>query len=342
MWPGATARAERVCAAHRCSVVDTSAITHRTVEVDGLRLHLAEAGPPDGPVVLLLHGFPECWYSWRHQLGALAAAGFRAVAPDQRGYARSDAPAAVEAYTLLHLVGDALGVLDAMGTERAVVVGHDWGAPVAWHAALLRPDRVRGVVGLSVPFRTRTGTRPTDALARGFGPGYYMLHFQEPGVADAELAADPRATFRRLLSRGGGGAPPPRLIVEPGGGFLDALPEPAALPDWLTDADLDAYVAEYCERGFTGGLNWYRNLDRNWELTAAWQGAQVTPPALYLAGEQDVVIAGAPFDAVVESLRGSVRDLRGATALPGCGHWTQQERPDEVSAAIVEFARTLP
>jgi pimeloyl-ACP methyl ester carboxylesterase len=322
--------------------VDTTATTHRTVDVRGLRLHLAEAGPADGPVVLLLHGFPECWYSWRHQLAALAAAGFHAVAPDQRGYARSDAPGPVDAYTVLHLVGDAVGVLDAVGADSAVVVGHDWGAPVAWHTALLRPERVRGVVGLSVPFLPRGETRPTEGLARRHGPGHYMLHFQQPGIADTELASDPRATFRRLLSRGGGGTAPPQLVVEPGGGFLDALPEPAGLPAWLTEADLDAYVEEYRERGFTGGLNWYRNLDRNWELTAAWQGAPVSTPALYLAGEQDLVIAGVPFDALVDNLRRSVPDLRGATALPGCGHWTQQERPDEVSTAIIEFAGELP
>jgi pimeloyl-ACP methyl ester carboxylesterase len=316
-------------------------ITHRVVEVGGLRLHLAEAGPADGPVVLLLHGFPECWYSWRHQLHALAEAGFHAVAPDQRGYARSDAPAAIDAYTVLHLVGDAVGVLDALGADRAVVVGHDWGAPVAWHTALLRPDRVRGVAGLSVPFRPRSSTRPTEALARRFGPGYYQLYFQTPGVADAELAADPRATFRRLLSGTSGGSDAPALVVAPGGGFLDACPEPAHLPDWLGEADLDVYESEYTGNGFTGGLNWYRNIDRNWALTAAWHRAPLTPPALYLAGSQDVVVAGADFDALVTSMRDSVADLRSATLLPGCGHWTQQERPDEVSAALVDFAAAV-
>ncbi len=319
----------------------TFEITHRTVEVNGLRLHLAEAGPPDGPVVLLLHGFPECWYSWRHQLTALAAAGLRVVAPDQRGYGRSDAPAAVEAYTILHLVGDAVGVLDVLGTARAVVVGHDWGAPVAWHTALLRPDRVRGVIGLSVPFLPRSGSPPTEGLAARHGPGHYMLHFQIPGVADAELAADPRATFRRLLSRASGGATPTDLMVEPGGGFLDACPEPGQLPTWLTDVDLDVYVREYRERGFTGGLNWYRNIDRNWELTAAWSGAPITPPALYVVGDEDLVVAGVPVDALASTVRRSVVDLRDAVVLPGCGHWTQQERPAEVSARIIDFAASL-
>ncbi|MDT7613035.1 MAG: hypothetical protein QOF00_482 [Pseudonocardiales bacterium] len=316
-------------------------IVHRTVDVGGLGLHLAEAGPADGPVVLLLHGFPECWYSWRHQLVDLAAAGFHVVAPDQRGYGRSDAPDAVDAYTVLHLVGDAIGVLDAVGAERAVVAGHDWGAPVAWHTALLRPDRVRGVVALSVPHLPRPPAPPTAGMAKRFGTGFYQLYFQEPGVADAELGADPRATFRRLLSATSGGGDAASLTVPPGGGFLDALPEPAELPGWLTDDDLDVYVAEYGDRGFTGGLNWYRNLDRNWALTAALAGAPITPPALYLAGDQDVVVAGVPFEGLVATLRRTVADLRSAVQLPGCGHWTQQERPEQVSAAVVEFAAGL-
>ncbi|MCY7341742.1 MAG: alpha/beta hydrolase [Pseudonocardia sp.] len=320
--------------------MNTTGIMHRTVEVNGLSLHLAEAGPADGPVVLLLHGFPECWYSWRHQLLALSAAGLRAVAPDQRGYARSDAPEAVGAYSILHLVGDAVGVLDAVGAERAVVVGHDWGAPVAWHTAQLRPDRVRGVVGLSVPFLPRGSTRPTEGLARRFGAGYYQLHFQAPGVADAELGADPRTTFRQLLGGTSGGSAGPRLVVEDGGGFLDTLPEPATLPGWLTEADLDTYAIEFAG-GFTGGLNWYRNLDRNWELTAAWNRVPIVSPALYMAGEHDMVVAGVPFEALVTSLRRSVTDLRDAVSLPGCGHWTQQERPAEVNRAVVDFVAGL-
>ncbi|MDT7555241.1 MAG: hypothetical protein QOI16_3781 [Pseudonocardiales bacterium] len=316
-----------------------SETTHRTVTVDGLDLHIVEAGPQDGPTVLLLHGFPECWYSWRHQLAGLADEGFHVVAPDQRGYARSGRPEAIEAYTLLHLVGDALGVLDAVGAERAVVVGHDWGAPVAWHTALLRPDRVQGVVGLSVPLLPRSATPPLAGMAKRFGAGYYQLYFQEPGVADAELAADPRATFRRLLSATGGSGPTTTLTVPPGGGVLDACPEPEQLPDWLTEDDLDAYVAEYADHGFTGGLNWYRNQDRTWALTAAWRDAQVRVPAAYAAGDRDVVIAGVPFDAVVTTLRRRVPDLRAAELLPGCGHWTQQERPSEITALIANFAR---
>ncbi|NMH96777.1 alpha/beta fold hydrolase [Pseudonocardia acidicola] len=318
-----------------------NAIVHRTVEVNGVRLHLAEAGPADGPTVLLLHGFPECWYSWRHQLAALAADGYHVVAPDQRGYARSEAPVAVDAYTILHLAGDAVGVLDAVSAEQAVVVGHDWGAPVAWHTALLRPDRVRGVVGLSVPFVGRSRQPPLPALARRFGGTYYQLYFQIPGVADAELGADPRATLRRLLSRASGGQVPPDASVPAGGGFLDLCPEPGSLPGWLTEADLDVYEREYRGAGFTGGLNWYRNIARNWELTAPWQGAAVTPPALYLAGEDDLVVAGTEPDAIVGALTSAVTDLRGATFLPGCGHWTQQERPAEINTALLNFMASL-
>jgi pimeloyl-ACP methyl ester carboxylesterase len=309
-------------------------IAHRHVTVNGLDLHLAEAGPADGPVVLLLHGFPECWYSWRHQLVALSAAGFHVVAPDQRGYGRSAAPSAVEDYSILHLAGDAVGVLDAVGARRAVVVGHDWGAPVAWHTALLRPDRVRGVAALSVPHLPRTAGPPTPLMARRYGERFYQLWFQQPGPADAELAADPRGSFRRVLTGIGPGSP----VVPPGGGFLDALADRPALPGWLTEDDLDVYVAEYARNGFTGGLNWYRNLDRNWALTAAWHGAPITPPALFLAGEQDLVVAGIGADALAATLRRTCTDLREVRLLPGCGHWTQQERPAEVNAALIAFA----
>jgi pimeloyl-ACP methyl ester carboxylesterase len=321
------------------SATPSPEITHRGVEVDGVRLHLAEAGT--GPTVLLLHGFPECWYSWRHQLVALAAAGFHAVAPDQRGYARSDAPEEVERYSILHLVGDALGVLDAVGADRAVVVGHDWGAPVAWHTALLRPDRVRGVAGLSVPLLPRGPVPPLAAMRASLGAGYYMVHFQQPGVADAELGANPRETFRRLVGGSGGEQEPPVPVVPEDGGFLDAIGADRPLPGWLTEEDLDVFVDEYSGTGFTGGLNWYRNLDRNWELTAAWRDARVRVPALYLAGDRDLVLAGRDPADVVAVLRRRVPDLRHAEILPGCGHWTQQERPAEVSDALITFARAL-
>ncbi|MFI6516086.1 alpha/beta fold hydrolase [Spirillospora sp. NPDC050679] len=313
-------------------------ITHRSVKsAGGLTMHVAEAG--EGPLVLLLHGFPECWYSWRHQLTALAEAGYHAVAPDQRGYARTGGPDAVDQYSILHLAGDAVGLIDALGADRAVVVGHDWGAPVAWAVAQMRPDKVRGVAALSVPHRPRSSRPPVESMRRMFGDGFYMVHFQRPDLPEAELERDPAATFRGMLYAASGDAPDFLPVVPEGGGFLDVCPPPAELPPWLTEEDIAAYVAEYSGSGFTGPVNWYRNLDRNWELTAAWHRAPVTPPALFIAGDRDTVAVGAR--GAVDRLKDFVPDLRGTLWLPGCGHWTQQERPAEVNRALLDFLRAL-
>jgi pimeloyl-ACP methyl ester carboxylesterase len=302
-----------------------SAVTHRFVETNGIRMHVAEVG--SGPLVLLLHGFPELWYSWRHQLPALADAGYHAVAPDQRGYGQTDRPAAPASYTQLHLVGDVIGLLDALGEEQAVVVGHDWGAPVAWNTALLRPDRVRGVVGLSVPYTPRGPVSFLTALRAVLGEGFYMAYFQTPGVADAELARDVRPTMRRFLYASSGDAPraspPPQPVVPAGGGILDVLAEPAALPGWLSEADLDVFVAEFERTGFTGGLNWYRTIDLSWELMAPWQGARVMTPALYVAGDRDLVINFPGREELIPRLQTAVPKFRRTVLLPGCGHWTQ-------------------
>jgi pimeloyl-ACP methyl ester carboxylesterase len=315
-------------------------ISHRFVDARRLRMHIAEAGT--GPLVLLLHGFPECWYSWRHQLRALAEAGYHAVAPDQRGYGRTGGPPEAEEYTILHLTGDVIALLDALGEPSAVVAGHDWGAPVAWHTALLRPDRVRGVIGLSVPYRPRGSRRPIPAMRQALGDGFYMVYFQQPGVADAELSRDPRQTFTRLLYSASGDGPAGVPVVPPGGGFLDICAEPpGGLPAWLTSEDIDTFVAEYQDSGFTGPLNWYRNLDRNWELTAAWHHAPVTVPALYLAGDRDLVVTFSGGPGMLPRLRDCAPLLREPVLLSGCGHWTQQERPDEVSKAMTGFIREL-
>ncbi|MFG2003095.1 alpha/beta fold hydrolase [Spirillospora sp. NPDC048911] len=315
-------------------------IAHRYVEsTSGLRMHVAEAG--EGPLVLLLHGFPECWYSWRHQLTALAEAGFHAVAPDQRGYARTGGPEAVDQYTLLHLVGDAVGLIDALGGTPAAVVGHDWGAPVAWTTAQLRPDLVRGVACLSVPHRPRGSKPPVATLRKLRGDGFYMVYFQQPDVPEAEFERDPAATFRRMLYAASGDAPSNVPIVPDGGGFLDVCPEPEEYPDWLTAEDIAAFVREYEGTGFGGPVNWYRNLDRNWELTAAWHRAPITPPALYIAGDRDMVTEGPGAREMIENLSDFVPDLRETIWLPGCGHWTQQERPAEVNEALIGFLRSL-
>src|ERR1700746_776908 len=276
-------------------------VTHRTVEANGIHLHVAEQG--EGPLVILCHGFPESWYSLRHQLAALAAAGFHAVAPDMRGYGRSDRPEAIEQYTLLHLVGDMVGLLDALGIEQAAIAGHDWGAPVAWHAALLRPDRFRAVVGLSVPHRPRTSVVPTSVMPRRDDAVFYQLYFQTPGVAEAEFERDVRQTFLKLLGNVPRGAPNsdtgPVGMVPRDGGFLTGRPTPASLPAWLKEADIDFYVSEFKRTGFRGGLNWYRNIDRNWELLTPFAGAKVTVPALYMAGDRDLVVGFPGMDRVI-------------------------------------------
>jgi pimeloyl-ACP methyl ester carboxylesterase len=323
-------------------------LTHRTVETNGIRMHLVECGT--GPLVLLCHGFPESWYSWRHQLGPLAEAGFHAVAPDMRGYGETDRPESIDRYTLLHLVGDMVGLLDALGTAEAVVIGHDWGAPVAWHAALLRPDRFRAVVGLSVPFWPRLPFHPTSMMPQNDQALFYQLYFQAPGIAEAEFERNVRRSIRSLLYSASGDAPRSPEgdksgsevgMVPREGGFLSLLVDPPALPSWLTEADVDFYVQEFTRTGFRGGLNWYRNIDRSWELLAPFAGKQITVPALYIAGDRDLVVAFRGMNLILAGLPQWVPQLHGTTFLPGCGHWTQQERPADVNAAILDFLSHL-
>lgn len=309
------------------------------VETNGIRLHIAEAG--EGPLVVLLHGFPESWHSWHRQFGPLADAGYHVVAPDQRGYGRSDRPEAVDAYSIMHLVGDVVGLVRALGEEKAYVVGHDWGAPVAWHTALLRPDMVLGVAGLSVPPPFRGAEPPLAAMEKRFGGRFYWNYFNRPGVADAEFGRDPRTALRKFFYMASGDSPDAAAgkqpLVDPERGWLADMPDPEVLPEWFTEADLDA-LTESFSLGFTGALNWYRNLDRNWELTAPWQGRVVTTPALYVYGDRDIVPAFPGTPELIEKLPGLMPGLRGEPLkLPGCGHWTQQERPAEVNAALIEF-----
>ncbi|GAA1876388.1 epoxide hydrolase EphA [Pseudonocardia ailaonensis] len=312
-----------------------------------MRLAATEQGT--GFPVLLLHGFPELGYSWRHQLPALAAAGYRAIAPDMRGYGGSPGPERIEDYDVHHLSADVVELMDDLGLERAAVVGHDWGAVVAWHLALTRPDRVAGVCGMSVPFTPRASRRPTEIWRERFaGRFFYILHFQELGIADAELAADPARTMRGMLcglTTGDGTAligaeeelADPTMSGGDGRGVVERLPQPAELPAWLTQAELDHYVAEFTRTGFTGGVNWYRNFDRNWETTPELAGAHVTIPSLFVAGDRDPVLLMSPPGRQAEYLD----DLRGQVLVPGAGHWVQQERPDEVNAALLAFLEAL-
>jgi pimeloyl-ACP methyl ester carboxylesterase len=311
------------------------AIKHHTVTANGIRLHVAEQG--QGPLVLLAHGWPEFWYSWRHQLAALAAAGFRAAAPDMRGYGESEAPADIAAYSILHLVGDLVGLVAALGETRAIIVGHDWGANVAWTAAMLRPDLFRAVAAMSVPFRPRGPRPPLEMLRQAGLDSFYWFYFQKPGVAEAEFERDLPATFRRLVAGVGGS-----LMVAPGGGFLDKFGEPERLPDWLSADDLAVYCESFRRTGFAPGLNWYRNLDRNWELLAPWQGASVRQPALFIAGTNDGVIRGPAGEKALAQLSDTVPGLRRKLLIDGAGHWIQRERPAEVNAALLAFLRDLP
>ncbi len=324
-----------------------SEISHNTVQANGIRMHYAEAGK--GPLVVLCHGFPESWYSWRSQLPALAEAGFRAVAPDMRGYGQTEAPEQIEKYTLLHLVGDMVALVGALGADKAVIVGHDWGGPVAWHSALLRPDIFRAVAGLSVPYRPRGSTRPTTVMPRTEASQFYQLYFQEPGVAEAEFERDPRDALRSMLYWGSGDAVAGRPVSEGlvgmvplGGGFLGGRPQPETLPAWITEQDIDVFAGEFFRAGFRGGLNWYRNIDRNWELLAPYAGARVTVPALYMAGDRDLVVSFPGARELIAKLDHFVPQLRPVQMLSGCGHWTQQERSGEVNAALIEFLRSLP
>jgi pimeloyl-ACP methyl ester carboxylesterase len=319
-------------------------ITHRNVETNGLHMHIAEAGT--GPLVVLCHGFPESWYSWRHQLQALADAGYHVVAPDQRGYGETDAPPRIEDYSILHLVGDIVGLVHALGEDQAVIVGHDWGSPVAWNSALLRPDLFRAVASLSVPFGDRPPAPPLKMMQAAFGDRFfYQLYFQTPGVAEHELAHDIPVTVRKMLFGASGS------IERSGGSFgaqsappntsymLTNMPDPGNnLPAWLTAADIDYFANAFRKRGFRGGLNWYRNIDRNWELSAAFQGKKITQPALFVAGDRDVV----PFSKDAEArMRSVVTHLRDVVVLPRIGHWTQQEAPQAVNEALIGFLNSL-
>ncbi|WP_405056617.1 alpha/beta hydrolase [Kribbella sp. NBC_01505] len=302
--------------------------SNRQVRLNGINIQISEQG--EGPLVLLVHGFPETAYSWRHQLTALADAGYHAVALDQRGYGASDRPDGIDQYSIFHLVGDVVALIHELGEEQAVVVGHDWGSIVTWNTALLRPDVVRGVVGISVPPLPRGPLPPLTLSERKFGADFYQNYFQEPGVADAELDKDVASSLRRIYC----GVP----AAEPSPGFAGKYDEPETLPSWITEDELATFVEQFTASGFTGGLNYYRNLDRNWEQTAAWQDVPITPPALYISGEQDAVRMMYPFD---DDKRAIVPNLRGVVDVPDCGHWTQQEKPDVVNAAILAFLQGL-
>ena len=318
-------------------------IKRRDIQSNGLNMHIAEAG--EGPLVVLCHGFPESWYSWRHQLHALADAGYHVVAPDQRGYGDTDAPEAIDDYTIFHLVGDIVGLVHALDEEQAVVVGHDWGSPVAWNCALMRPDIFRAVASLSVPISHRGSRAPLVAMKQLFGDRFfYQLYFQTPGVAEHELRNDVAKTMRKMLF-GASGAVNRTSMLEPRDPppdtsfMLERMPDPGDdLPAWLTQEDIEFYTAAFTKAGFRGGLNWYRNIDRNWALSGSLQGRQIHQPAFFMTGTRDVV----PYsDQALENMKQVTTNLVDAVVLPDIGHWTQQEAADEVNAGLIGFLNGL-
>jgi pimeloyl-ACP methyl ester carboxylesterase len=311
-------------------------IRHRQIRTNGINMHIAEAGM--GPLVVLLHGFPELWYSWRHQIPALAASGFHAVAPDIRGYGQTDAPHAIKAYSMREMTADVVGILDALGEREAVVVGHDWGSPIAWNSALLYPHRFRAVAALSVPFIPRGPMPPLEMLRQMFKDRFfYMLYFQEEGVAEAEFESDVRRSM--LLFMWAASAQAPRGLglagKPPGAKLFAGIPEPESLPPWLTEEDLDYYVQQFKRSGFRGPLNRYRCMDLDWHELAELAGAVVKQPAIFIGGELDPVATFAPMDAMNQY----VPNLKKTVMLPDCGHWTQQEKPEDVNRELIEFLR---
>lgn len=309
---------------------------HVFVQTNGIRMHLHEAGT--GFPVILCHGFPEFWYSWRHQLRALAAAGYRAIAPDQRGYGETDAPDSIQAYGMRDLVADIVGLLDGLAIDCCVIVGHDWGGLVAWSAAQIVPDRIAGVVGVNTPFFPRTSLKPTELMRAMAGDGFhYILYFQEPGVAEAELERDVARSLRgfyqepTILDRAELAKRPPGVWGRAGGGLLERLPDRAP-GKFLSPRDFDYYVETFTRTGFRGGLNWYRNIDRNWELGAGME-QRVGQPALMITAELDPVLR----PAMARGMKQWVPNLRKTVLIQGSGHWTQQEKPAEVNRALLEF-----
>lgn len=311
----------------------------KVVDVGSSRLTVVEQG--QGPLVVLLHGFPESWYSWRLQFPALVEAGYRVVAPNQRGYAGSSSPESIEDFDIVSLTDDVAALIEAMGESQAVVIGHDWGAPIAWHTALRHPERVRAVGGLSVPYGGRSSRPPIGAMKHVFKDVFfYILYFQQPGVAEAELDGDVRKTLRMMYYSSTGGVDLSGLTMQKkGAGFRDSMTDTEVLPAWLTEADLDFYTAQFERSGFRGPVNWYRNLDRNWERTEELTGVKVKQPAIFLGGSRDPFLMFARGQ--LEKMPQQFEDLRANIELEGCGHWTQQERPDEVNAALLEFLSGL-
>ena len=316
-------------------------VTHEQIPANGVELHVAVAGPPDGRPVVLCHGFPELWYSWRHQLAALGEAGYRVLAPDLRGYGGSSSPTEVADYGSDKLTGDLCGLLDHYGYETSVFSGHDWGAMVVWEMGRLHPERVSSIYNMSVPYSNAPGP-PTEIFRHIFGDKFfYMLYFQDVGPAEAEFDANPRLYVRTMLySAGGEGMAKGRALLgdapAEGTKFLDILqPAPDVLPAWLTEHDVNVYTEGLSRSGLFGPLSFYRNLDANWSRSKDLPASLYTMPTGFLTGSLDPVVFMQPGS--IERMTEVLPDFRGGTVVEGAGHWVQQERPAETNAALLAF-----
>lgn len=306
----------------------------RMISANGIDMFITEEG--SGPLVLLCHGWPELSYSWRRQLPALAAAGYHAVAPDMRGFGGTSVPADIEDYSIFDLVGDMVALVAALGETKAAIIGHDWGAPVAWHAAMFRPDIFTAVGGLSVPPPWRGRELPLQTLVKSGITNFYWQYFQQPGVAEAEFERDIDYTMR-AISFGVNAS----LHIRDGFGFLGDTTKHQPLPRWVSEDDHAHVVEAYKRSGFRGGLNWYRNIDRNWMLTAPWHGAKIYQPSIFIAGADDSVVTGLIGGKRIIEMDRVLPNLKRKLLIEGAGHWIQQERPDEVNAALISFLSDL-
>ncbi len=317
---------------------------HRTVKTNGIDMHVAEYGPEDGKPVIFVHGFPELWRSWQHQLKAVGDAGYRAVAPDMRGYGQTTAPKKVEEYDIHHLTGDLAGLADDLGVEQAAWVGHDWGAWAMWFMSMLHADRVHSLVNISVPYMPRAISPPVQFMRKMFGEFFfYIVYFQDVGPPEAHLETDVAKTVRRFAwsVSGAAGADFGSRNFAPlkygdGVGFLDQMSDPpdglASMP-WFTQEDFDYFVGEFERSGYFGPVSWYRNIDRNWETTPELTDKAPQQPVLFIAGTNDVVIRAASPD----GMRDTIPDLRGIELVEGPGHWIHMEQPEEVNTRVLKF-----
>jgi pimeloyl-ACP methyl ester carboxylesterase len=318
--------------------------TFQRIATNGITLRAMVRG--EGPLIVLVHGWPESWYSWRHQIEPLVQAGYRVAAIDVRGYGGSDKPEAIEAYSMRELTSDVAGVIDALGGSPAILIGHDWGAPLVWTTAILHRDKVRAVVGMSVPHLGRPAKPAIETYRAVFaGRFFYQIYFQEPGVAERELEADIPATLRKTYYGASGdctiGERAFASSKPPEAAFLDRMIDPDPLPAWLTQADVEYYASQFRQSGFRGPINRYRNFERDWNELPQLATEKVTQPALFIAGEADPVLRFSRGKLLQDMMDPYYTDLRGKVLIPRIGHWVQQEAPEPVNAALLDFLKGL-